>query len=134
MDDGKIIVAVFEDDEDFIQKISELSSALKDENVLVVISALGMMKDVKMGFWNGKEYEIHIENEPAELLGISGVITPKTSPTFHFHVTIGKRNGEVKGGHLISAKVSNTLEMFLIKGNVPVERREEGGLRKLKIM
>ncbi|MEN3044468.1 MAG: DUF296 domain-containing protein [Candidatus Hydrothermales bacterium] len=133
-DDGKIIVIIFEDGEDLIQKVNELSQIFKSENVLTVISALGMMKEIKMGFWNGIEYEIHNENEPSEVLGISGIITPNTSPNFHFHVTIGKRNGEVKGGHLISAKISNTLEMFLIKGNIAVERREEKGLKKLKII
>jgi len=131
---GKFIAVVMEDNEDFLKNIKKLVEEFKDDKVLVVVSALGMMKEVKMGYWNGKEYEVHEEKNPSELLSISGIITPKTEPPYHFHITIGTKDEKVKGGHLISAKVCNTIEMFLIKGNIEVQRKEEGGLKKLKLV
>ncbi len=132
-DDGKFITLIMQNEEDFLENIKKIVKEFKKEKILAVVSALGMLKEVKMGYWNGKEYEIHEEKEPSELLGISGVITPKTDPPYHFHVIIGTKDEKVKGGHLISAKVCNTVEMFLIKGNIDVERKEEDGLRKLRI-
>lgn len=133
-DDGKFIAVVMQNDEDFVENAKRLVEEFKNEKILAVISALGMMKEVKTGYWNGKEYEIHQEKEPVELLSISGIITPQTEPPYHFHITIGTKSGEVRGGHLISAKVCNTIEIFLIKGNINVGRKEEGGLKKLKLI
>ncbi|MEO0255347.1 MAG: PPC domain-containing DNA-binding protein [candidate division WOR-3 bacterium] len=130
-DDGNFIVLIMDDGEDFIQNIDRFIQEFKKEKIMPVVSALGMVKEIKMGFWNGKEYEIHEEKEPLELLGISGVITPSTQPPYHFHITVSTRDGKVKGGHLISSKVCNTIEMFLIKGNIDVKRKEEKGLKKL---
>lgn len=132
-DDGKFVIVIMEDDEDLLENVKKIIHEFKKEKILAVVSALGMLKEVKIGYWNGKEYEIHEEKEPSELLGISGVITPETDPPYHFHITIGTKDEKVKGGHLISAKVCNTVEMFLIKGNIDVERKEEKGLKKLKI-
>lgn len=133
-DDGKFIAVVMKDNEDFLENVRKLIEEFKSEKILALISALGMMKEVKMGYWNGKEYEIHEEIKPSELLSISGIITPQTDPPYHFHITIGTEDEKVKGGHLISARVCNTIEMFLMKGNIDVERREEGGLKKLIVV
>lgn len=130
----KFIVCVMQDGEDLIENLKILKENFKNYKILTVLSALGMLKDVKTGYWNGKEYEIHEINEPVELLGISGIITPETDPFYHFHIFVGDRKGNVKGGHLIEAKVLNTLEMFLIKGDIEVKREEEKGLKKLKIV
>lgn len=133
-DDGKFVGIVMEDGEDFVENILKLVEVFKDEKILAVISALGMLSDIEVGYWTGSEYEIHEVKEPAELLGVSGIITPETDPPYHFHILVGTKEGEVKGGHLLKAKVKNTVEMFLIKGNIQVTRREEGGLKKLKFV
>ncbi len=132
-DDGKFIAVVMDDGEDLINNLEKIACGYKNEKILCVISALGMLKEVKMGYWNGKEYDIYQIEEPVELLGISGIITPNTEPFYHFHIYVGTKEGKAYGGHLISAKICNTLEIFLIKGNIKVIRREEDGLKKLKI-
>jgi len=63
--------------------------------------ALGMLNDVEMGYFDGEKYEVHRLPEPAELLGISGLITKETDPPYHFHVTLGEKDGGVTGGHLL---------------------------------
>jgi len=131
--DDKFIIVVMEDNEDFLENINKILKEFKNGKILGVVSALGMLKEVKMGYWNGSVYEIHEEKGNSELLGISGMITPETNPPYHFHITISNKNGEVKGGHLISAKVCNTLEMILLVGNIKVKREGEK-LKKLKII
>ncbi len=133
-DDGKFIAVVMQDGEDFVENVKKLIEKFRNEKILAIVSALGMMREIKMGYWNREEYEIHEEKEPSELLSISGVITPQTDPPYHFHITIGTKDEKIKGGHLFSAKVCNTIEMFLIKGNINVERKEEKGLKKLNIV
>ncbi|MEO0232933.1 MAG: hypothetical protein ABIL90_03195, partial [candidate division WOR-3 bacterium] len=63
-DDGKFITLIMQNEEDFLENIKKIVEEFKKEKILAVVSALGMLKEVKMGYWNGKEYEIHEEKEP----------------------------------------------------------------------
>jgi predicted DNA-binding protein with PD1-like motif len=132
--EGSYIAVVMEHGEDLASNLKEISEREKGTPLLVIASALGMLEKIKMGYWNGKNYEIHEIDEPSELLGISGLITPKTDPKYHLHIIVGLRNGQVMGGHFIEAQVCNTLEMFLITYDIPVIRREDGGLKKLRFV
>lgn len=128
-----LILVIMEDGENLITNITKLKEKFESISFMSIITALGMLKNVKMGFWNGKEYIIHYHKDPAELLGISGIITPYTEPFFHFHVTIGTEEGKVMGGHLIESTVCNTLEMVLLKGDFNVIREEIGNLKLLRL-
>jgi len=132
--EGPYIAVVMEHGEDLVKNLKTLAEMDKEAHILVIASALGMLEKVKVGYWNGKSYEIHEADEPAELLGISGIITPQTDPNYHLHIIVGLRNGQVMGGHFIEAKVCNTLEMFLIKFDIPVIRKEMEGLKKLRFL
>ncbi len=131
--ESNIILIVMENNEDLIQNLKVLRDHLTAP-FYTVVTALGMLKNVKTGYWNGNEYMIHEQKAPAELLGISGVITPDTDPFFHFHIILGKEDGSVTGGHLIEAKIANTLEMVLLSGNIKVQRVQNGLLKKLDII
>ncbi len=132
-EDKNAIIVIMKNGEDLKENLLTLAQTFKNYPLMAIVTALGMLKDVKMGYWNGKEYEIHEEKEPCELLGISGIITPGIEPQFHLHLILGNREGVAKGGHFMEAKVCNTLEMILVKSEIKVERYEEGGLRKLRI-
>ncbi|MEO0230049.1 MAG: PPC domain-containing DNA-binding protein [candidate division WOR-3 bacterium] len=129
---GEVIAVIMKDGESLSSNLLELSSSFKNHQILIINTALGMLKEVKLGYWNGENYEIHELNEPCELLGISGIITPSTDPPYHLHLIVGKRDGSVHGGHFIEAKVCNTIEMFLCTAEIPVERYLDGKLKKLK--
>lgn len=129
---GEVIAVIMKDGESLSLNLLELCNSFKDHRILIINTALGMIKEVKMGYWNGESYEIHELNEPCELLGISGIITPGTDPPYHLHLIVGKRDGSAHGGHFIEAKVCNTLEMFLIATNIEVERYTDGNLKKLR--
>ncbi len=130
--EGILTLVIMEDNEDLIENLNVLKNKL-NLPFYAVVTALGMLKEVKMGYWNGKEYEIHEQKEPAELLGISGIITPKTEPFYHFHIVVGRENGTVTGGHLIEAKIANTLELVLSSAPIEVKRVKKGLLKKLEI-
>ncbi len=126
-----IILVIMEDGEDLLENLNTLREDLKEFPLLTVVTALGMLKNTEMGYWNGREYEKHELPDPGELLGISGIITPHTEPFYHFHVTLAKKDGTVAGGHLIKATVCNTLEMVLLIGNIETKRVQSGLLKKL---
>jgi len=126
-----IIVVIMEHGEDFLENIKKLVKSPELPELAVVITALGMLNDVEMGYFDGEKYEIHRLPEPAELLGISGLITKETDPPYHFHVTLGKKDGGVTGGHLLKGRVWNTVEMVLLVEEIKLRRIP---LRNLKLL
>jgi len=128
----RLILVIMEDGENLVENLSKLKERFTAVSFITVITALGMLKNVKMGYWNGREYDIHPTKEPSELLGISGIITPNTEPFFHFHIILGTKSGNVVGGHLLEADVCNTLEMVLYKGDFDVVRKPIGNLKLLR--
>lgn len=70
-------------------------------------------------------------NEPLEIINISGSITHKSrEPYLHLHASFADSKGNVFGGHLDTARVSATCEVFikLIHGSIEREFDEEIGL------
>jgi len=128
--DGSIVV-IMEHGEDFLENIKKLIESPELPELAVVITALGMLNDVEMGYFDGEKYEVHRLPEPAELLGISGLITKETDPPYHFHVTLGKKDGGVTGGHLLKGRVWNTVEMVLLVEEIKLRRVP---LRNLKLL
>ncbi|HHF53404.1 MAG TPA: DNA-binding protein [candidate division WOR-3 bacterium] len=126
-----IIVVIMEHGEDFLENIKKLIESPELPELAIVVTALGMLNDVEMGYFDGEKYEIHKLAEPAELLGVSGLITKDTDPPYHFHVTLGKKDGGVTGGHLLEGKVWNTVEMVLLVEEIKLRRIP---LRNLKLL
>ena len=126
-----IIVVIMEHGEDFLENIKKLIESPELPELAIVVTALGMLNDVEMGYFDGEKYEIHRLPEPAELLGISGLITKETDPPYHFHVTLGKKDGGVTGGHLLKGRVWNTVEMVLLVEEIKLRRIP---LRNLKLL
>ena len=126
-----IIVVIMEHGEDFLDNIKRLIESPELPELAVVITALGMLNDVEMGYFDGEKYEVHRLPEPAELLGISGLITKETDPPYHFHVTLGEKDGGVTGGHLLKGRVWNTVEMVLLVEEIKLRRVP---LRNLKLL
>lgn len=91
-----------------------------------------MVRDVKLGFWNGSEYEVHAYPDPAELLSLQGNLALDNAGKriAHVHLSLSRQDGSVRGGHLVSATVHNTLEMGLqsLDGIAMDRRLEPNGL------
>lgn len=81
--------------------------------------AIGALSSVKLGWYNPetKQYDTAVElEEQLELLSLIGDVGQMNGkPIVHSHAVIGRRNGSTVGGHLMSAIVSPTCELFLVE-------------------
>ena len=61
--------------------------------------------------------------ECLSLVGDVGLVEGK--PTLHVHATVGLADGTVKGGHMLSAHVFPTLEVFATEGTVALHKEKD---------
>ncbi len=100
----------------------------------VIVNGVGMLRDIELGYWDGKNYVTEKISEPVELLSLQGNIGKKDGETIvHAHVTVAKKGGAAYGGHILRATVHNTAEIFICKLEKIrlVRRMEETGLAGL---
>lgn len=113
-----------------LQDGEALADALRglESNSALIVAGIGMVRDIKLGYWNGNEYEAHTYLEPAELLSLQGnlALDAEGQRIAHVHVSISTQDGSVRGGHLIAATVHNTLEIGLLPlASIALDRRPE---------
>ena len=115
--------------------VEQLTALVERENVrLGSVSALGAAGDVTIGIFNTREkqYYSHRYQGDYEISALVGNVSRKDgAPYLHLHITIGDPvTGQVHAGHLSSAVISATLELFLQVWDGQVGRRfsEDVGL------
>lgn len=97
----------------------------------MVACGVGMLREVVLGFWDGRSYREERVAEPVELLSLQGNIGEGPEGlVVHLHVVVGKEGGEALGGHLLSATVHNTAEILVVgvPGMRLLRRPEPSGL------
>jgi predicted DNA-binding protein with PD1-like motif len=119
---------------------SGLERALAENMVKsgVVIGGVGMVTDFKIGYFDGKEYIAKEFKEPHELLSLQGNIATAGGGQLllHLHCTVGDRQHNVFGGHLISARVMHMNEISVLRlVDLELGRRKNDrtGLMELEI-
>jgi uncharacterized protein len=93
-----------------------VAAAKKDKVKTSLVSAIGGVRELKLGYFNQKtrKYEEHDYREELEVTSILGNITIKEGePFLHVHGTFGRRDMSVIGGHVVSATVSPLLELVV---------------------
>ena len=100
--------------EDFVQELKKFADK-EDVKNIIVLNGVGMLKDTEIGYFTGKGYKIDKFEQPLELISISGNMftTVDNQKDWHLHISLGDKGHRMFGGHLINAKVWNTLELFL---------------------
>ncbi len=95
----------------------------------VILSGMGMLRDFEIGWFNGKEYEKTKVETPHELVAMTGNIEKKDGKPFaHIHVALAGPDKKLVGGHLFSAIVNVTNEIFIYKiDGFKLERVQKGG-------
>ena len=98
--------------------VASLTRLVEQENVqLGTVSALGAAGDVTIGIFYTREKQYYSQRYQGdyEISALVGNVTRKEGePYLHLHITIGNPvTGEVHAGHLSSAVISATLELFL---------------------
>jgi len=101
-----------------------------------VVSGIGMLKEVTIGYWNGSEYVRKELTEPHELVGLHGSIAEADGPSIHLHAALAAPSHQLVGGHLMRGTVCvlNELLIETFPGRTfgrPID--ETLGLRKLDL-
>ncbi len=103
-----------------------------------VFEGIGSLNTVKLGHYDfhTKNYKFEVFSEDLEILSLSGnIATMNKAPSPHAHVTLGKRDFSVIGGHLDEGSFANMVEIGLssISGKLVKSRDDEVGLNLLQL-
>src|SRR5207244_11183812 len=112
--EGNSVVVKLSDGEDFVPSLEAAAQKHRIEGRSVVW-AIGMLQDVEIGYFGPKGYEKTPFAERHELLALHGSIAMRADPKLHLHVTLGRRDHAVIGGHLFRAKTAVVNEIQLAR-------------------
>lgn len=118
------IVARIDRGEEILEQIREI--ALREQVRLGQISALGAVGDFTVGVFHTAEKQYHANRFTGdwEIVSLTGSISQMNGEYYaHLHMSAGGTDGHVVGGHLNSAVVSATCELFITVIDGTVERR-----------
>jgi predicted DNA-binding protein with PD1-like motif len=96
---------------------------------------IGMIRDLEIGYWNGKEYEKAKMPTPGEVVSFHGTVS-SNDPRLHIHVSVALKDHIVKGGHFFSGTADPLLEIHILRLEEIVLKRElnkNSGLKELMI-
>ncbi len=121
---GEQVAIILDDGERVLESISEACSRAGISSGMIV-SGIGMIRDAKIGYWNGKMYVVDSFSEPAELLSMHGSIAIDDGKlSLHIHVNLSGIDHKSFGGHLVGATVNNVNEICVTKFHSGSFRRE----------
>ena len=97
------------------------------------MTGLGAVSGATISYWNAasRAYEQHHLPEQMEVVSLVGNVTIKEGAPFtHIHVTLGRRDLSIVGGHFNDATVHPNVEIWLSPESGSVERKldEASGL------
>jgi hypothetical protein len=103
----------------------------------VVISGIGQLKDVELGYFKKKgNYYPQTFEKPTELISLTGNICRQEGELIlHIHTALGTEEKKLIGGHLIKGIVNVTAEIVLLKSGIDISRKldEDTGLMGLHL-
>ncbi len=122
--------------DDILASIKRFGEANKIGGAL--FEGIGSLNKAKLGHYDfeAKNYKFDVFNEDLEILSLSGNIsTMNNGPVPHAHVTLGKRDFSVIGGHLDEGSVANMVEIGLatLPGKLLKAHDDEVGLNLLQL-
>jgi len=124
---GRVIVAKIEPNEDLFDAIKELIKKHKIKSGL--INVIGALKQFTIGYFDieKKKYNFKTFDEDIELISCMGNIAFKDNePIIHLHVSVGKDDYSIIGGHLSQPSVvSITAEVFIYEVNQTLTRAND---------
>lgn len=134
--DNKQYVIRLDKGEEIVEKLTEF---LKSENISTGnFTETGSVLSAEIGFYNLEEKEYHFKQfpEPLEIVSLTGnVALVDENPFVHAHTVLSNKNFECFGGHLKSAIIGATCEIYLKIFDAKVERKmdDEIGLKLLDL-
>jgi len=135
MKEENLIFVRFDTNDDFFESLYSVVEKYS-MNAGVILSGMGMLKDFEIGWFNTEKdvYEKTKIETPHELVALTGNIARKEGKPFaHIHVALAGPDKKLVGGHLFSAKVNITNEIFIYKvDSMKFERVAYGSFNKLE--
>ena len=110
---------------------SILAAARAEGIRLASVSGIGAVDDVTVGIFDRsrKAYENFHYAGDHEITSLCGSVTTMNGePYVHLHITCAGLDGRIVGGHLVSARISLTGEIFLALSEGQAERRRDENL------
>ena len=121
---GRVIIAKLLPHEDLIDAIKEI--VMKHEIPSGIVNIIGAVNKATLGFYdiNKKNYNFKTFEEPFELISCMGNITYfQEEPIVHLHVTLGREDLSIIGGHLSQPTIiSITGEVIIFEINKKIFR------------
>lgn len=117
---------------------SLLFLAGKENIALASVSGIGATDCFTVGVFHieSKDYNKKHYTGNHEITSLTGNITEMNgAPYVHLHVTCAGKDGNIVGGHLLSARISLTAELFIrtVDGSVERTRDEEMKINVLEL-
>jgi predicted DNA-binding protein with PD1-like motif len=114
-DDAPVTYAIVLETGDEVMAM--LGQFIREQDVEAAsITAIGAFSQAVLGYfdWDTKSYKKIPVYQQVEALSLIGdVAVSEGEPTLHIHAVLGKSDGAVVGGHLLSAQVRPTLEVIV---------------------
>lgn len=110
---------------------SLLAIAEKENIKSASITGLGAVDIANIAFFDieTKEYRTQQFNEMFEVLNLTGFLTQLDNKLHsHIHITLGRSDYSVIGGHLIEAQIGVTCEIVLNILDIPIHRQHDDEL------
>ena len=103
-----------------------------------LIEGIGSLNRVKLGHYDFKtrQYKYETFEDDLEILNLSGnIFSMNRKPLPHLHVTLGRRDFSVIGGHLDEGSIANMVEVGLwrLPGKLLKAKDESIGLNVLQL-
>ena len=133
---GEDIVARMEVGEEVIASLSDIAE--REGVTFASVSGIGAADDIAVSVYDvgAKRYFDNEYREPMEITSILGTVSEMDGePYIHIHLTAGRADGTVIGGHLKRAVISATCELVLhtVYGRVPRFYDERTGLNLMDL-
>jgi len=131
--ENNIVVAKFVEGE-IIENLKNLMKEIDGRSALI-INGVGQLESVTIGYFDGNEYIKKKLDDVFELVSLQGNIGMSgNNYIVHAHVSLGNRNHEIIGGHLIEGKVKTVNEIsLLILKEIEIRREKKGNLMEMFI-
>ena len=131
---NNLIAVILEDGEDVFVSIRDLCRSRQVDSALI-LSGIGMLRHVKIGYWDGATYQIKEYHEPLELVSMSGSVASQNGElSVHIHVSLAGKDHAGIAGHLVEGTVNNINELSIAPFPASSFERRYSEMTKLNML
>ncbi len=124
--DGIVHVVRIDPGEKIMETLLQYLSDKQDEFPSGFLTGIGAVSSCEIGWYDlgVEEYKTTVVDENCEIVTLMGNIAwIEGSPMVHAHISLGRKDYTIVGGHLVEGTISVTGEIWLHKSPVKVTRK-----------